>query len=64
MEDHFNWAEPGLNPVIQSHMNGNDKLDSKAKWKWANKSHPVLFPIPYDQLQLMLDFGWTQNEGY
>lgn len=64
MTDHFNWAEPGLNSVIQSHMNGNDKIDSKAKWKWANASYSILFPLPYDQLQLMLDFGWTQNEGY
>ena len=64
MTDHFNWAEPGLNSVIQSHMNGNDKIDSKATWKWANVSYPILFPLPYDQLQLMLDFGWTQNEGY
>lgn len=64
MIDHFNWAEPGLNSVIQSHMNGNDKIDSKAKWKWANVAYPVLFPIPYDQLQLMIEFGWTQNGGY
>lgn len=64
MTDHFNWAEPGLNSVIQSHMNGNDKIDSKATWKWDNVSYPILFPLPYDQLQLMLNFGWTQNEGY
>lgn len=64
MTDHFNWAEPGLNSVIQSHMNGNDKIDSKAAWKWANVSYPILFPLPYDQLQLMLNLGWTQNEGY
>ncbi|OFX52879.1 MAG: carbohydrate-binding protein [Bacteroidetes bacterium GWD2_45_23] len=64
MTDHFNWAEPGLNSVIQSHMNGNDKIDSKATWKWANVTYPILFPLPYDQLQLMLDRGWTQNEGY
>ncbi len=64
MTDHFNWTEPGLNSVIQSHMNGNDKINSKATWKWANVSYPILFPLPYDQLQLMLDRGWTQNEGY
>lgn len=64
MTEHFNWEEAGLNSVIQSHMNGNDKIGSKAKWKWANASYPILFPIPYDQLQLMKNFGWDQNEGY
>jgi hypothetical protein len=64
MIDHFNWAEPGLSPVIQSHMNGNDKTGSKATWQWENTSYPILFPIPYDQLQLMVNFGWTRNEGY
>ncbi|MDR0429229.1 MAG: RagB/SusD family nutrient uptake outer membrane protein [Tannerellaceae bacterium] len=64
MINHFNWEEPGLNSVIHSHMNGNDKIDSKVTWKWTNASYPILFPIPYDQLQLMIDFGWKQNDGY
>jgi len=30
-------------------------------WKWSGSSAPVLFGIPYDQIQLT---NWTQNELY
>jgi tetratricopeptide (TPR) repeat protein len=64
MVEHYKWVEPGLNSVIQSHMNGNDKVSSQAHWKWENTSYKILFPIPYSQMKLMSNFGWMQNDGY
>lgn len=69
MEAHFAHRTPGLSAVYQANDNGMIVKDntsttatSTAKWKWTNSSNPILFPIPYDQLQLMPN--WSQNAGY
>jgi hypothetical protein len=69
MENHFNHRTQGLSAVIQADDNGMVVKDcnsttatSTAKWKWSNTSAAILFPIPYNQIQLMP--SWQQNELY
>lgn len=69
MEEHFNHRTPGLAPLLQANDNGmviNNATDTKGVaivWKWKDhEKAPVLFPIPYDQLQL--SSSWDQNELY
>lgn len=68
MEEHYAHRTPGLNPSLQASNNGMtvsnvaDMTGSPATWKWSNSSAPILFGIPYDQIQL--SNNWTQNELY
>ena len=68
MEAHFAHRTPGLAPDAQGSDNGMsvDSAESTngtpAKWKWSGKSDPILFPIPYNQIQLMNN--WEQNSIY
>ena len=67
MEEHFAHRTPGLSAVIQASDNGMVVEDASSsdgvalKWKWSGSSAPVLFAIPYDQIQLT---DWEQNEIY
>lgn len=68
MEEHFAHRTPGLSAIHQADENGmtvNDAYSTEASaqvtWKWHNSSAPVLFAIPYDQIQLT---DWEQNEIY
>lgn len=68
MEEHFNHRIQGLHPVFQSSNNGmsvsssSDATGTPARWKWTGTSAPILFGIPYDQIQL--SDNWIQNELY
>ncbi len=68
MEAHFAHRTQGLNPTLQSGDNGmgvseaSDVTGTPATWKWTGKTAPILFGIPYDQIQL--SSNWTQNELY
>ncbi len=68
MEEHFAHRTIGLSPMLQSSDNGmgvseaSDVTGSPATWKWSGKTAPILFGIPYDQIQL--SSNWTQNELY
>lgn len=68
MEAHFAHRTQGLNPTLQSSDNGmtvsnsSDTNGTPGTWKWTGSSAPVLFGIPYDQIQLSTN--WTQNELY
>jgi len=67
MEAHYQHRVPGLAPVIQASNNGMVVTEASSTsgtaltWKWTGKTAPVLFAVPYDQLQLT---KWTQNELY
>ena len=67
MEAHYAHRVPGLAPVIQASNNGMVVTEASSTngtaltWKWTGKNAPVLFGVPYDQLQLT---KWTQNELY
>lgn len=67
MEAHFAHRTPGLSPTIQASENGmtvdtaEQTTGTSVKWMWSGKSAAVLFPVPYDQIQLT---DWTQNEMY
>ena len=67
MEAHYAHRVPGLAPVIQASNNGmvvteaSSTSGTKLTWKWTGKTAPVLFGVPYDQLQLT---NWSQNELY
>lgn len=67
MEAHFAHRTPGLSPVNQASDNGmvvesaSSTSGQPLIWKWSGKSAPVLFGIPYDQIQLT---DWDQNELY
>ncbi|MBQ5582155.1 MAG: RagB/SusD family nutrient uptake outer membrane protein [Bacteroidales bacterium] len=67
MEAHYKHRVPGLAPVIQASNNGMVVTEASSTsgtaltWKWTGKTAPVLFAVPYDQLQLT---KWTQNELY
>lgn len=67
MEAHYQHRVPGLAPVIQASNNGMVVTEASSTsgtaltWKWTDKTAPVLFAVPYDQLQLT---KWTQNELY
>lgn len=67
MEEHFAHRTQGLSPVIQASNNGlvvenaSDTKGIPVTWKWTGKTAPVLFAIPYDQIQLT---NWTQNPLY
>lgn len=68
MEEHFAHRTPGLSAIHQADENGmtvNDansvEASAQVTWKWHNSSAPVLFAIPYDQIQLT---DWEQNEIY
>jgi len=64
MTAHFNHRTPGLSPLHQGSDNGMVVADDKAQsgtpsvWRYEDN---VLFPIPYDQIQLT---DWDQNPGY
>ncbi|MBO5546158.1 MAG: RagB/SusD family nutrient uptake outer membrane protein [Bacteroidales bacterium] len=64
MTAHFNHRTPGLSPLHQGSDNGMVVADDKATsgtpsvWRYNDD---VLFPIPYDQIQLT---DWDQNPGY
>ena len=64
MTAHFNHRTPGLSPLHQGSDNGMVVTDEKATtgtasvWRFGDD---VLFPIPYDQIQLT---SWDQNPGY
>ncbi len=69
MESHFSHRTQGLSAVAQADDNGMVVTDcnsttatSTAKWKWSGSSAAVLFPIPYNQIQLMP--SWQQNDLY
>lgn len=68
MEAHFAHRTPGLAPDAQGSDNGMSVASADAtsgtpaKWKWTGKSDPVLFPIPYNQIQLC--DRWEQNSIY
>lgn len=68
MEQHYAHRTQGLNPSLQASDNGmtvsniTDMTGSPAIWKWSKSSAPILFGIPYDQIQLSKN--WTQNELY
>lgn len=66
---HFNHRTPGLGAEYQACDNGmvvegpaSIQPKSTARWRWEKSDTPVLFPIPYDQHQLMRK--WEQNEAY
>ena len=67
MEAHYAHRVPGLAPVIQASNNGMVVTEASSTsgtaltWKWTGKTAPVLFGVPYDQLQLT---KWSQNELY
>ena len=67
MEAHFSHRTPGLSAVIQANDNGMVVEDANStdgialKWKWSGSNADVLFPVPYDQIQLT---DWEQNEIY
>lgn len=67
MEAHYAHRTPGLSAVHQANDNGMVVKDADAttgtpaKWRWSNNSNPILFPVPYDQIQLT---DWEQNPGY
>ena len=67
MEEHFAHRTPGLSAVIQASNNGMVVEDANStdgialKWKWSGSNADVLFPVPYDQIQLT---DWEQNEIY
>lgn len=67
MEAHFAHRTPGLSPVCQANDNGmvvesaGSATGLALTWKWSGKTAPVLFGIPYDQIQLT---DWEQNELY
>lgn len=67
MEAHFQHRTQGLDAVLQACNNGMVVKDANSTtgipitWKWSGSSAPVLFGIPYDQIQLT---NWTQNELY
>lgn len=56
-----------LSAVHQANNNGMVVADADAatgtpaQWKWSTSNSPILFPIPYDQIQLT---DWAQNDGY
>lgn len=64
MTAHFNHRTPGLSPLHQGSDNGMVVADDKATsgtpsvWRYNDD---VLFPIPYDQIQLT---DWDQNPDY
>lgn len=68
MEVHYAHRTPGLNPTLQASDNGMTVSNAAnttgipAVWKWSKSSAPVLFGIPYDQIQL--SSNWEQNELY
>ena len=68
MEAHFAHRTPGLEPTTQASDNGmqvnkaEDKTGTPGNWKWSGKSEPILFPIPYAQIQLCPQ--WVQNPLY
>lgn len=67
MEEHFAHRTPGLSAIIQANDNGMVVDDANSvdgialKWKWSGSNAAVLFPVPYDQIQLT---DWEQNEIY
>ena len=64
MTAHYNHRTPGLSPLHQGSDNGMVVTDEKATsgtpsvWRFDDD---VLFPIPYDQVQLT---DWANNPGY
>ena len=64
MTAHYTHRTPGLSPLHQGSDNGMVVTDEKATtgtpavWRFGDD---VLFPIPYDQIQLT---NWDQNQGY
>ena len=64
MTAHYNHRTPGLSPLHQGSDNGMVVTDEKATtgtpsvWRFDDD---ILFPIPYDQIQLT---NWDQNTGY
>ncbi len=68
MEAHFSARIPGLAVDAQGSNNGlsikseNDVTGTPVNWKWSGKSDPILFPIPYNQIQLCPN--WEQNSIY
>lgn len=64
MKAHYNHRTPGLSALHQGSDNGMVVTDEKATsgtpsvWRYSDD---VLFPIPYDQIQLT---NWEQNPGY
>ena len=68
MEAHYAHRTIGLNASLQASDNGMTVSDASATigtpatWKWSTSSAPILFGIPYDQIQL--SNNWTQNELY
>ena len=68
MEAHYAHRTIGLNASLQASDNGMTVSDESAivgtpaTWKWSASSAPILFGIPYDQIQL--SNNWTQNELY
>lgn len=67
MEEHFANRIPGLAPVYQASNNGlvveeaSSTTGTPLTWKWTGKTAPVLFAVPYDQIQLT---NWKQNDLY
>lgn len=67
MEKHYAHRTPGLSAVHQANNNGmvvtdaNAATGTPAQWKWSTSNTPILFPVPYDQIQLT---DWDQNDGY
>ena len=69
MTAHFNHRVQGLSATQQANNNGMAVTDCDAttgkplEWRWSSITSDILFPIPYDQLQLSSN-RWKQNTGY
>jgi hypothetical protein len=65
MTAHYNHRTPGLSALHQGSDNGMVVTDEKAASGtpavWRFNTDDVLFPIPYDQVQLT---DWVNNPGY
>ena len=65
MTAHYNHRTPGLSPLHQGSDNGmvvtDEKATSGTPATWRFTTDDVLFPIPYDQVQLT---DWVNNPGY
>ena len=65
MTAHYNHRTPGLSPLHQGSDNGmvvtDEKATSGTPSVWRYNTDDVLFPIPYDQVQLT---DWVNNPGY